>query len=238
MIEALLDRASGLRVLALGAHSDDIEIGAGGMVLRFAQAGASFDWVVFSGHGERLHEARTSAAAFCEGSCLHSTSVEAFRDGFFPSQATEIKERFEALKTHLQPDLVLTHAREDRHQDHRLISDLTWNTFRDALILEYEIPKYDGDLGAPNLFVPISERDAARKVALLHEHFSSQRERDWFDGETFRALLRLRGMECRSESRYAEAFYARKLVLLPGSERRNPEFVYAGQTTNGSRSHA
>ena len=186
MIEALLERAAGLRVLALGAHADDIEIGAGGTILRFAEAGAAFDWVVFSGHGERLHEARTSAAAFCADTCLRSTSVEAFRDGFFPSQAAEIKEHFETLKGHLQPDIVLTHGRDDRHQDHRLISDLTWNTFRDALILEYEIPKYDGDLGAPNLFVPVPPQHADRKIALLHEHFPSQRAR----------LVRRRNVSC------------------------------------------
>src|SRR5262249_30878033 len=139
--------------------------------------------------------------------------VNQYRDGFFPLFGAQIKGHFEALKREFDPDLVFTHYRNDRHQDHRMISDLTWNTFRDHLILEYEIPKYDGDLGQPNFFVPLAESICSRKVRLLVESFRSQRQKQWFDEETFSAILRLRGMEANSPTRFAEAFYCRKAVL-------------------------
>ena len=228
MIGARLGWAGEGPLLVLGAHADDIEIGCGGTVLELVKANPGIEawWAVFSGAGERACEARASAAAFLAGTAGAHVLVERFRDGFFPMEASAIKERFESLKAQVRPAVVLTHQRNDLHQDHRLIAELTWNTFRDAVILEYEIPKWDGDLGTPNAFMPIARETADRKIALLHEHFPSQRERDWFDDETFRSLLRLRGMECRSPSRYAEAFYSRKLVLSPDAGcARTPEAV-------------
>jgi LmbE family N-acetylglucosaminyl deacetylase len=208
----------GLRVLCLGAHPDDIEIGCGGTVLALARArpDARFHWVVLAAGGGRRREAEASAAEFLAGGGGHRVVLESFRDGFLPYEGGAVKERFERLKGEVDPHLVLTHARRDRHQDHRLVCELTWNTFRDHLILEYEIPKYDGDLGAPNLFVPLSRELAARKVELLLRHFGSQRSRDWFDAETFHGLMRLRGVEARSPSGLAEAFHAPKLALALG----------------------
>jgi LmbE family N-acetylglucosaminyl deacetylase len=201
-----------LSVLAIGAHSDDIEIGAGGAILSWIASGAQveIDWCVASASGEREAEARASAGAFLEGAARADLHLASFRDGYLPAERTKVKDWVETLKT-LKPDVILTHQRDDAHQDHRLINELTWNTFRDHLILEYEIPKWDGDLGKPNMFIPLSDDILTRKIALLHEHFGSQRSKAWFDEETFRGLARLRGMECRE--RYAEAFYARKLML-------------------------
>ena len=203
-----------LHILCLGAHSDDIEIGCGGLILQLLRESRSVDvdWMVFSAHGRREQEARRSAALFLRGARRQRVMLRAFRDGYFPYDAS-IKETFEELKEGHPPDLVLTHYRHDRHQDHRVVSDLTWNTFRDHLVLEYEIPKYDGDLGSPNLFVPLDRRTCERKAKCLHNVFGSQREKDWFEIETFRGLMRLRGMECRAPEGYAEAFYAPKLVL-------------------------
>ena len=203
-----------LRILCLGAHSDDIEIGCGGLILQVLRESRSVDvdWVVFSAHGRREQEARRSAGLFLRGARRQRVILKQFRDGFFPYDAS-IKEAFEELKDGDAPDLVLTHYRHDRHQDHRVVSDLTWNTFRDHLVLEYEIPKYDGDLASPNFFVPLDRRTCERKAKCLHDVFGSQREKDWFEIETFRGLMRLRGMECRAPEGYAEAFYARKLVL-------------------------
>jgi LmbE family N-acetylglucosaminyl deacetylase len=202
-------------VLCLGAHSDDIEIGCGGAVLtlldRYEQVAVR--WVVFSASEERAREARRSADAFLARAGERDVVVKGYRDGFFPFQGAQIKEDFEALKREFSPDLVFTHYRDDRHQDHRLISDLTWNTFRNHLILEYEIPKYDGDLGSPNFFVQLDESVCSRKVRNLIDSFLSQREKMWFDEQTFLAMLRLRGMEANSPTRYAEAFYCRKAVL-------------------------
>jgi LmbE family N-acetylglucosaminyl deacetylase len=217
-----LDRGPGapLHVLALGAHADDIEIGCGGTLLRLAEEhpGLTVDWVVLSAAGERAAEAAESAAAFLEGlggdgGSAARVTVERFRDGFFPYVGAEVKELFERLKCSINPDLVLTHRLEDRHQDHRLVAELSWNTFRDHLVLEYEIPKYEGDLGQPNLFVPLERRHCERKIELLLKHFPSQAGRDWFTDDTFWAMLRLRGLESRAPSRFAEAFHARKLVL-------------------------
>jgi LmbE family N-acetylglucosaminyl deacetylase len=205
---------AGLRLLVVGAHSDDIEIGCGGTVLRLVEDGlvASVGWVVLSAAGERAEEARASAAAFCAKAPEHEVVVGEFRDGFLPYQGWEVKSFFEELKR-FDPDLVLTHRRDDAHQDHRLVGELTWNTFRDHLVLEYEIPKYDGDLGQPNVFVTLDRSRCERKIELLLEHFSSQRDRRWFTEDTFWSILRLRGLESNSPSTYAEAFHARKLVL-------------------------
>ena len=203
------------RVLCLGAHSDDIEIGCGGTILALLEQydNVVIDWIVFSSNEVRACEARESADAFLGRARGKKIEVKQHRDGFFPFLGAQIKDDFEALKRECSPDLVLTHYRDDRHQDHRLISDLTWNTFRDHLILEYEIPKYDGDLGSPNFFVPLQETVCSRKIRHIVESFKSQRQKQWFDEETFLAILRLRGMEANSPTRYAEAFYCRKAVL-------------------------
>jgi LmbE family N-acetylglucosaminyl deacetylase len=202
-----------LRVLALGSHADDIEIGCGGTLLRLAQEGPlEVHWVVLSGVGERAEEARRGAAAFLEGSEKSKIAVLDFRDAFL-RYGPELKEHFEELKGQVSPDVVFTHYGRDLHQDHRLVAELTWNTFRDHLILEYEIPKYDGDLGATNLFVHLDEEICRRKVATILETFSSQRSKHWFTEDLFLSLLRLRGMESNSPSGYAEGFYCRKAVL-------------------------
>jgi LmbE family N-acetylglucosaminyl deacetylase len=171
-------------------------------------------WIVFAAHGVREQEARDSATAMLAGAKAAEIELEHFRDGFFPSQSAAIKEHFESLKRRVAPDLVFTHYRNDLHQDHRLIGELTWNTFRDHLILEYEVPKYDGDFGTPNVFVPLDEARCQRKIELLLTHFASQRDRRWFSADLFRAMLRLRGMEANAPGGYAEAFYGRKVVLL------------------------
>ena len=202
-----------LRVLALGAHSDDIEIGAGGAILSWIASGAevSVDWCALSAPGERADEARASAMEFLAGAKQAEIHLGEFRDGYFPAERTAVKDWVEGLKRLEKPDVVLCHQRNDAHQDHRVVCELAWNTFRDHLILEYEIPKWDGDLGQPNIYVPLSEEVLARKIELLHKHFGTQRSKAWFDDETFRGLARLRGVECRE--RYAEAFFARKLLL-------------------------
>lgn len=199
-----------LRVLCLGAHADDIEIGCGGTVLELVAARARVHFAVFSGGRRRVQEAAGSAARFLGKNARDRLSMWSFRDGHFPAQYTQIKEAMESL-VRLAPDLVFTHYRDDRHQDHRVVSDLAWNTFRDQLILEYEVPKWDGDLGTPNSFVAVPRSTARRKVRHLLAAFPSQRRKDWFDEEVFLGLMRLRGMECRSPSGLAEAFYARKL---------------------------
>jgi LmbE family N-acetylglucosaminyl deacetylase len=203
------------RVLAIGAHADDIEIGCGGTILRLVadHPGLQVDWLVLSGSGERAGEAADSASAFLAGAGPTRVMVEGFRDGFFPYLGGAVKERFEQLKTEVVPDLILTHRLEDHHQDHRLVAELTWNTFRDHLILEYEIPKYEGDLGHPNLYVPLTQELGERKAELLRKCFPSQAGRSWFSDDTFRAILRLRGIECNAPGHYAEAFQARKLAI-------------------------
>lgn len=203
------------RILCLGAHSDDIEIGAGGTILSLLEANPQMEvcWVVFSAPGARAKEARLSAEAFLEGTSRAEILIESFRESFFPSVWTEVKERIEEIRRSIDPDVVLTHFRDDRHQDHRVLSDLAWNTFRSHLVLEYEILKYDGDLGRPNLYVPLPAKTAARKIELLLQHFESQRTRHWFSRENFEAMHRIRGIECCSASGFAEAFHARKCVL-------------------------
>jgi len=212
----LVNPGERLSVLCLGAHSDDIEIGAGATLLSMSERGIRLDvqWCVLSGGGEREREARASAADFLSAALSSQIEVMSFRDGFFPEQGTEIKSWFEALKGRASPDLILTHRHDDAHQDHRQVNRLTWNTFRDHCILEYEIPKWDGDMGQPNLYVPISANALKRKVDLLISHFGTQRSKQWFDAETFLGLARLRGMECRAPERYAEAFFGRKLALI------------------------
>lgn len=202
-------------LLALGAHSDDIEIGCGGALLHLiaANPGARVTWAVFGAAGERAAEARASAGRFLAGLAAAEVLVFDHRDGFFPYEGAAIKARFEELKAGPAPDLIFTHYRDDRHQDHRTLSDLTWNTWRGHTILEYEIPKYDGDLGAPNLFVPLAEPIARRKVELLMEGFATQRSKRWFTEDTFLGLMRLRGIECPTPTHYAEAFYGRKIAL-------------------------
>lgn len=201
-----------LTLLCLGAHSDDIEIGAGGAILTWLASGAGIDvhWCVGSAIGERADEARKSAADFLKGAAKSELHLAEFRDGYFPAERSAVKDWVESLK-HIQPDVVLVHQRDDAHQDHRFLNELAWNSFRDHLILEYEIPKWDGDMGKPNMYVALEESVLARKIELLNAHFGTQRSKAWFDDETFRGLARLRGMECRA--RYAEAFYARKLLL-------------------------
>jgi LmbE family N-acetylglucosaminyl deacetylase len=206
-----------LSVLVLGCHSDDIEIGCGATLLSIAQhhPDAEVTWAVLSAEGERRDEATASARAFTEGTARLDLRLESFRDGYFPYHGAAVKDWFEDLKSTVEPDVVFTHHGHDRHQDHRLVAELTWNTFRRHLILEYEVPKYDGDLGSPNVFVPLEAEVVARKMELLRGQFASQSARHWFDEEVFRALLRLRGMEAAPPTRYAEGFYARKLSLAP-----------------------
>jgi LmbE family N-acetylglucosaminyl deacetylase len=215
MLNLTFPPASPLRVLCLGAHSDDIEIGCGGTILSLLEryGEVSVRWVVFSATDIRALEARQSADAFLERAAEKHVTVKSYRDGFFPWDGERIKHEFETIKREFTPDLVFTHYRDDRHQDHRVVSDLTWNTFRNHCVLEYEIPKYDGDLGQPNFFVPLTSDICAAKVRHLLDSFASQRSKQWFDDETFRALMRLRGMEANSPTRFAEAFYSRKTVL-------------------------
>ncbi len=200
-----------LTLLCLGAHSDDIEIGAGGTILSLIASGAKLNvhWCVISAIGDRADEAGASAEAFLVGAAEKAVELGNFRDGFFPYNP-ELKDWFEDLKRRVQPDLILTHRRDDAHQDHRTVRGLTWNSFRNHLILEYEVPKWDGDFGQPNVYVPLSAEIMQRKTDLLLDHFGTQRSKDWFDAETFRGLARLRGMECRAAERYAEAFVMRK----------------------------
>jgi LmbE family N-acetylglucosaminyl deacetylase len=203
------------QILCLGAHSDDIEIGCGGTLLKLIDLDPDLHihWVVMGASGEREREASNSAVSFLNRVSSQKISICGFRDGFFPYRGAEIKEYFEELKREISPDLILTHYRDDRHQDHRLVSDLTWNTFRDNLIWEYEIPKYDGDLGTPNLFVHLSAEICHQKVSNLLTHFESQANKNWFTEDLFLSMLRIRGMESNSPSKYAEAFYCRKMVI-------------------------
>lgn len=208
-------KARPARLLVVGAHSDDIEIGCGGTILKLVEEGAisAIWWVVLSGNGDRGAEAEASAHALLDGTVEKRVIVRDFKDGFFPYDGGEIKAFFETLKKEFSPDIIFTHQRQDLHQDHRVSCELTWNTFRDHLILEYEVPKYDGDMGSPNLFVPLESDVCRQKVDHLLDHFASQRDKRWFREDLFSGLLRLRGMECQSPTSYAEAFYCRKAVL-------------------------
>ena len=221
MLKLLLSRAcsSALRILCLGSHSDDLEIGCGGTILRLLgeRKNIRVKWVVFSSNQTRAREARRSANAFLSKAKNTEIVIKSFRDGFFPYTGGQIKDFFEGLKQ-FAPDLIFTHYRYDLHQDHRLVCELTWNTFRDHTILEYEVPKYDGDFGTPNFFVELGEDICNKKEKYLLDSFTSQCDKHWFSHETFRAMLRLRGLECRSATGYAEAFYARKMVFAGAQE--------------------
>jgi LmbE family N-acetylglucosaminyl deacetylase len=216
MINLNLDVGSkwALQVLCLGCHSDDIEIGCGGAILRLAEQypDCNFHWVVFSAIGVRETEARRAAELFA-GSRVKTPLLKTFQDGFMPYVGAEVKTIFEKELKQINPDLIFTHNGKDAHQDHRLISELTWNTFRNHLILEYEVPKYDGDLGQPSVFVPLETELCKKKTIYLMDAFQSQHTKPWFRQDTFLSLMRLRGMECNAPSGYAEAFYCRKLVL-------------------------
>ena len=202
-------------VLCLGAHADDIEIGCGGTLSKLIEQNpaVTVHWVVFSANEERAAEARQSAGRFLQAATGSHLSVHNFRDSFFPYQAEAIKESFHAIAAEVSPDVIFTHRPDDAHQDHRVVSDLTWCAFRNHAILEYEIPKYEGDLGRPNLLVQLSAQQAQQKVDHLLSEFKSQHTKPWYTEDTFRSLMRLRGLECHSPSRYAEGFYARKLVM-------------------------
>jgi LmbE family N-acetylglucosaminyl deacetylase len=204
-----------LRILCVGAHSDDIEIGCGGTILRLLaeRPGSSVHWVVLSAVGAREGEARASAAAFLERAASRDVVIKAFRESYFPSVWGEIKDFFEETRRRVDPELILCHRRHDMHQDHRVVAELTWNTFRRHLVLEYEIPKYEGDLGNPNLFVPLTAAVAARKVDLLLHHFASQATRSWFRADTFHGLMSVRGVECNAAEGRAEAFHATKVIV-------------------------
>ncbi len=201
-------------ILCLGAHADDIEIGCGATLLRLLaeQSGLRVHWVVFGASGERVNEARRSAEEFLSGAGEREIIVHTFRDSYFPAQWTEIKDAFQELSRNVKPDVVFTHRRDDRHQDHHLLAELTWNAFRNHPVLEYEIPKYEGDLGHPSLYVPVSEAACQKKIEILHRCFPTQATKPWFTPDTFWALLRLRGLECHSPTKFAEAYTARKLV--------------------------
>lgn len=209
-----VDAGRNLQVLCLGCHSDDIEIGCGGTILRLAQEypGCVLHWVVFSATGVREGEAQEAARLFAGKASLCGPVLKSFRDGFMPYEGAEVKGVFEDLKKTVSPDVIFTHNRADAHQDHRLIAELTWNTYRDHFVLEYEIPKYDGDMGRPNLFIPLTTEDCQNKVRNLMTAFQSQHSKRWFQEDTFLSLMRLRGMECNAPSGYAEAFYCRKAI--------------------------
>ena len=204
-------------VLCLGAHSDDIEIGCGGTILTWLDANPDLEvhWIVFTAGGRREQEARRSAALFLKHARRKHVVIKQFRESYFPYVGADIKDFFEEIRTSVTPDVVFTHYRDDRHQDHREISNLTWNSFRDHVILEYEIPKFDGDLGSPNCFVPLEAGVVRRKVDHLRTAFGTQRDKHWFEAETFAGLMRLRGVES-CQAGYAEAFYARKMLLSTG----------------------
>lgn len=204
-----------LRVLCLGAHADDIEIGAGGTILGLIAAGVKLEvhWCVMSATPEREAETRRSAAAFLDGAASSTVEVCHFEDSYFPNQSREIKEYMLALRDRVEPDAIFTHSRHDAHQDHRELNKLTMNIFRDHFVLEYEIPKWDGDITERNAYVPLQPGVIDRKIGLLMEHFATQRSKDWFHEDVFRGIARMRGMECRSPSLFAEAFTVRKMAL-------------------------
>jgi LmbE family N-acetylglucosaminyl deacetylase len=202
-------------VLCLGAHPDDIEIGCGGTLLELVSQNPNLkvDWVVFGCNAVRETEARASFRRWFGKSPSYKIHTHFFHDTLFPSQQSEIKEQFRQLSSSISPDVIFTHRREDVHQDHRLLAELTWQTFRSHLILEYEIPKYEGDLGNPNVFFPLKAETVQTKIQYLLDEFPTQREKPWFDRETFQAMMRIRGLESRAESGFAEAFHARKIVV-------------------------
>lgn len=209
-------------ILCLGAHGDDIEIGCGGTLLKLLAewSKTTVHWVVLSAAADRAGEAEDSAHRFI-GNRAARVTVESYRDGYFPYHAVEIKEFFATLGREIEPDLIFTHRCADAHQDHRLIGELTWQTFRDQTILEYEIPKFEGDLGTPNLYVELGSEIVERKVQNLLDVFATQRDKHWFTADTFRSVMRLRGVECRAAEGYAEAFHCRKMVLTGDEPRKH-----------------
>jgi LmbE family N-acetylglucosaminyl deacetylase len=213
MLRLSFDRLK--RVLCVGAHSDDIEIGCGGTVLRMIERSKTieFYWLVLSSNPKRGKEAENSANALLRRAHKKTVVVKSFRDGFLPYLGPPVKECFEELKKVFTPDVIFTHCRHDLHQDHRLVCELTWNTFRNHLILEYEIPKYDADLRSPNFFVPLSEAHARKKVKSVIRYFTTQQNKQWFSEDLFYGLMRLRAIEAASPARYAEAFFCRKMLL-------------------------
>jgi LmbE family N-acetylglucosaminyl deacetylase len=212
-----LDSGHPLKVLCLGAHSDDLEIGCGGSILNILKSHADIElnWIVFSASGKRAKEAINSANLFLSNAKNAAVEIQKFKDGFFPYDGRKIKAYFEKLKNKIEPTLIFTHTRGDLHQDHRLISELTWNTFRNHLILEYEVIKYDGDLGAPNVFFHLSEEECQKKVEYLMKAFKSQKRRAWFTEDALMSIMRLRGLESNSPEKFAEGFYCRKMVATP-----------------------
>jgi LmbE family N-acetylglucosaminyl deacetylase len=202
-------------ILCLGAHCDDIEIGCGGTLIEMRKSHPQlrFVWVVFSGDDIRERETRAAAAALLGAGANVAVEVLDFRGSYFPYCGAAIKDAFEVVRARVTPDLVMTHYLADRHQDHRLIAELTWNAFRSHAILEYEIPKYEGDLAQPGVYSPLSPATVDLKISTLLQCFPSQRDHQWFDADLFRGHLRLRGIECNSPTRHAEAFHGRKLVL-------------------------
>ena len=203
-----------LKILCLGAHCDDIEIGCGGTILKLIDTypESVHRWVTIASTPDRALEASASFTEFMKRVKRKQLEVKDFRDGFFPYDGAKIKDYIETLKSFF-PDIIFTHRLEDRHQDHRTVSELTWNTFRDHLIFEYEIPKYDGDLGQPNVFVSLDEQLCDRKIEYTLSAYKSQRQKHWFTRDTLLALMRIRGVECASPTNYAEAFHCRKVVL-------------------------
>jgi len=202
-------------ILCLGAHPDDIEIGCGGTLLKLLAEHRSADvyWVVLGANGERAEEAARGADEFLRDAGKRNVRIKGFRDSYFPHIGGEIKDYFEQLKREVSPDLIFTHRREDMHQDHRLVAELTWCAFRDHLILEYEIPKFEGDLGHPNFFVPLEEPTCRRKIDTIANTYRTQHSKTWFSEDTYWALLRIRGVECNAPSKFAEAFDCRKLTV-------------------------
>jgi LmbE family N-acetylglucosaminyl deacetylase len=218
-MQALRLRKSGkptpLQILCIGAHCDDIDIGCGGALLSLLErhAGAQVTWVVMGSTPVRERELRASARRFLRRAGKASVLVHQFRDGFFPAQYAAIKEAFESLKQLPNPDIVFSHHRTDLHQDHRIVAELTWNTFRNHLILEYEIPKYEGDLTTPTAYVELTRAQVERKISILWGSYLTQHSKRWFTEDTFRALMRLRGIESSAESGWAEGFHASKFLI-------------------------
>ena len=208
-------RREKLHILCLGAHCDDIDIGCGGALLALLDQhhGVDVTWVAFSAIGERARELRKSAGRFLRKAGAARVVTRDYRDGFLPAHFTAVKEDFEGLKKLASPTVIFTHRRDDRHQDHRLVAELTWNTFRSHLILEYEVPKYEGDLAAPSAYVSLKPAQVERKIRILLSSYRTQREKRWFTADTFRGLMRLRGIESGAPSGWAEGFYASKLLL-------------------------
>jgi LmbE family N-acetylglucosaminyl deacetylase len=214
MLGLKLDKSEPLNVLCLGAHCDDIEIGCGGTILQLAESRPiNCTWVVFCSNDLRAAEAQKCAESFL-GKAKHTEIIiKNFRDGFLPYVGYEVKDFFEEIKQQVSPDLIFTHYRKDMHQDHRIISELTLNTFRSHMIFEYEIPKYDGDIGQPNCYVSISNENMKGKISNITKKYNSQSSKHWFTADLFKSFMRIRGMEINSSDNHAEAFYCNKFKV-------------------------